>query len=148
MAGIIFYFEDNDKDVCSGRYADLDLWNYACKIAGIEKAIIINKSSLNITSFDSDMDIIIIQDEKELPKLEGNIVQLVCPWEETPLKPIELWDTNHNFDWYFFGPSSGWKGNFPQGHSFLTIPQKGMGATHSIHVATATMYHRYNIKGK
>ena len=38
MAGIVFWFENNDRDVFSGRQVDLDAWRYAIKAGGLDKA--------------------------------------------------------------------------------------------------------------
>jgi hypothetical protein len=142
--GIVFYFENFDKDVWSGRKLDLDAWNYGCKVAGIKKAIIVNKSHMDVRAFDRSMDIQVVD---ELPKLEGHVTQLVCPWEDTPSEKVELWDFDHETDWYVFGPASGWvKNHF--GDSFVTIPQNGRGAHHSVFIANTVMYHRFRIKGE
>ena len=57
MSGLVFYFENNDIDVWSGRKMDLDAWNYNCKIGNINDVIIVNKSSINIQPFDRGMNI-------------------------------------------------------------------------------------------
>jgi len=141
--GIVFFFEENDVDVWSGRNVDLDAWNYNCKIADIKKAIIVNKTEQDIQTFDVDMDIQIVT---SLPLLTGHTTQIVCPWENTPTQKTNLWEFDHNTDWYVFGPSSGWANNY-FGDSYLTIPQNGLGAHHSVFVATSIMFHKYNIKG-
>jgi len=138
MVGIVFYFENYDIDIFSGREIDLSAWNNVCKIANIKKAIIINKTYNKIIPFDADMDIKIVN---EFPELTGKITQLVCPWEETPTEKIELWDFDHDTDWYIFGPASGWKEYY--GNKFITIPQHGYGASHALHVATTIAYHRF-----
>lgn len=140
--GIVFYFESYDKDVWSGRKIDLDAWNYNCKIAGIKKVIIVNKTYTELSSFDKDMDIQIVS---EMPELDGHVTQLVCPWENTPSEKIELWDFNHDTDWYVFGPADGWVNNH-FGDSYVTIPQNGIGAHHSVFVANTVMFHRFKIK--
>ena len=139
-SGIVFYFESNDVDVWSGRDYDLSAWNYACKVADIKKAIIINKCEREIFSFDAGMDIQIVSSSPE--NLEGHITQIVCPWEETPSDKIELWDFDHQTDWYLFGSANGWVGNY-SADSYVTIPQEGIGAVHSVHAATTVMFHRY-----
>ena len=141
MTGIVFYFEENDTDIYSGRLEDLHAWNYACKIGGIDKAIIINKTNLELTTFDSSMDIKIV---KQMPQVSGRTCQVVCPWENTPTGKIELWNFPHKVDWYFFGPASGWVNNF-FAKSYLTLPQNGKGSTHATHIATTVMFHRFNV---
>jgi len=138
MAGICFYFENNDIDVWSGRLIDLDAWNYACKMnPDITKAVIINQTNIDLHSFDADMDITIVSEP--IP-LEGNIVQLICPWEQP--NSISLWDYHHNVDWYCYGPGAGWTDNY-FANDYVYIPQNSRVACHSIHIHTVTMAHRY-----
>ena len=111
MAGIVFYFEENDIDVWSGRKMDLDAWNYNCKIGNINDVIIVNKSSINIQPFDRGMNIKIVD---ELPNLNGHVTQLVTNTEMKKYKKSysELWDFDHKTDWYVFGPANGWVGKY------------------------------------
>jgi len=136
LAGIAFFFEDNDTDVYSGRRVDLDAWNYASKISeDIDKAMIVNWTDQKLQSFDRSMDIKIVD---SLPELDGVVTRLVTPWradEDT----IELYDFDHKTDWYVFGPAQGFS---PDGQS-VTIPQAGLGAMHSVHCASVVMAHRY-----
>lgn len=143
MAGIVFYFENYDRDVWSGRKIDLDAWNYNCKVAGIDKVIIVNNSVYDVSSFDKGMDVQIV---KELPEFKGHVTQLVCPWENTPSDKINLWDFDHETDWYVFGPADGWVGNH-FADSYVTVPQNGIGAHHGVFIASVVMFHRFGIKG-
>lgn len=137
MAGIVFYFENNDRDVWSGRRIDLDAWNYNCKIGNIDKAIIVNLTSQELITFDGNMDVTFVN---ELPSLIGHVTQLVTPIETTGTTP--LWDFNHETDWYILGPSSGWGGNY-FADTLLTIPQQSPVYHHSVFVATTLMFHRH-----
>lgn len=140
MAGICFYFENNDVDVWSGRSIDLDAWNYSIKLTpDIDKVVIINKTEQNIVPFDASIETTIVTN---IPTLEGTITQLVCPWEKTPSPKIPLWDFNHQTDWYLFGPAAGWGGNYIADY-YITIPQDGMASCHAVHVSTTLMSHRY-----
>ena len=139
MAGIVFYFEDNDIDVWSGRKIDLDAWNYSCKIGGIDKVIIINKTEEDIKPFDSWMDIKIVKDF-DINSLDGHTTQLVTPNETIS---TSLWDFDHKTDWYIIGPASGWCGVY-EADKKITIPQGDNGHHHSVFVASTVMYHRYN----
>jgi hypothetical protein len=142
MAGICFFFENNDVDVWSGRNSDLDAWNYACKVAGdIDKAIIINQSSMDLKTFDENMDVKIVSSLKEA-NIEGHITQLVCPWNTA--ETTSLWDYDHNTDWYIFGPAEGWEQDFFG--TQVCVPQHSKGGLHSVHVATTVMLHRYSVK--
>lgn len=140
MAGIVFYYENNANDVYSGRDVDLSAWNYLCKSANLKKVIIVNKTSQNLVPFDADMDIQIVT---EYPNLEGVIAQMVCPWENTPIPKISIWDFDHNVDWYCFGPSGGWREYFSD--KYVNIPQFGTAASHALHVASTVMFHRHKI---
>ncbi len=139
-SGIVFFFEENDIDVWSGRRIDLDAWNYAIKVGGnIDKVIVINKTQETLQTFDADVDFQVVT---EIPVLNGSVAQIVCPWEDTPVIKQSLWDFNHDVDWYFYGPAHGWQNNY-FANIFLTIPQNGMGACHSIHINTVIMFDRY-----
>lgn len=139
-SGIVFFFEENDIDVWSGRNIDLDAWNYNCKIGGIKKVIIINKTSLNIPKFDIDMDIQIVD---KIPALSGHVTQLVLPHENIK-NNISLWEYNHDTDWYVFGPASGWNSDY-FADSFVFIPQNGEATHHSIFIGATLMFHRFNV---
>jgi len=138
MAGIIFFYENNYIDVFSGVNAVLPEWNNICKVGQIDKAIIVNKTQQDIVPFDASMDIQIVS---ELPSDLTNVVQLVCPWE-TNFNYVTLQDFDHDVDWYFFGPAAGWKST-DIGGKYVTVPQAGRGALHSLHIASAIMFDRF-----
>jgi len=137
MAGIVFYFENNNIDVYSGREVDLSAWNHLCKVADIKKAIIINRTNQKIIPFDADMDISIVT---ERPKLEGNITQLVIPTERKDGQ--SLWDFDHKTDWYLVGPSEGWRGDHIA-DNYIYIPQHHLGDAYGLIAASVVMYDRY-----
>ena len=140
MAGICFFYEDYEVDVWSGH--NFDAWNYACKLAGdIDKAIVINKTSQTLTSFDKAMDVQFVADIDEAnATMTGEVIYLACPWE-VEVHPVSLASYPHTADWYVFGPAAGW-GNHEYGNCFY-LPQAGTGAVHSVHAATTVMFHRY-----
>ena len=134
MAGICFFFEPSDVDVWSGK--DLDAWNYAIKLAGdIDRMIVVNKTEQTIQSPDRALDFSVVD---TLPELE-NACYLTPPWKESE----SMWDFDHNVDWYVFGPASGWA---EAPGKMICIPQAGLGAPHSVHVATTVMFHRYHVR--
>jgi hypothetical protein len=140
MVGICFYFESYDKDVWSGRRIDLDAWNYAAKAVGdVDRIIVINKTFSEIKNPDSGtFDFKVVT---EIPKLEGKIIKVCCPWDKCKnLK--SLWDFDHNVDWYVFGPADGWREEIENG---VYIPQNGKAALHSTHVASTVLFHRYEV---
>ena len=138
-AGLVFYFEDNDVDVWSGRKIDLDAWNYNCKIGGINKVIIINKTSEVLQPFDGRIDISFVN---EIPVLSGTVAQLVTPTEISGT--TSLWDFDHQVDWYIIGPASGWGGNH-FGDVLLTIPESSLIHHHSVFIGATIMFHRDSI---
>jgi len=145
MAGIIFYFEENDIDVFSGRELDLSAWNYAIKTSGdITKVIIINKTNQVISSFDYGLEqFTLVPSEKDLNIPEEDVVvQVACPWNPTNNEKVSIWDFNHDVDWYYFGPANGWS-NLEESNKVVYIPQNGQGAMHAIHIVSAVMLHRY-----
>jgi hypothetical protein len=142
MVGVVFFFEENDVDVYSGRRIHLDAWNYAIKAAGdITDMIVINRTDKNISSPDSELNFKVVS---EMPDLDGVIVHLVCPWDKIENNSVALWDFDHEADWYVFGPASGWNAEdiIKVG---VHIPQSNMGALHAVHVASIVMMHRYKV---
>ena len=139
MPGICFFFEVSDVDVWSGK--DLDAWNYACKLAGdIGKMIVINRTDTPIESPDRSMEFHEVATVDEARALmDGHVTQLECPW--APVDKIAIQQFDHQTDWYVFGPASGWTGNW-FADSIVSLPQAGIGAAHSVHVATAVMFFR------
>lgn len=143
MAGIVFFFEENDVDIFSGRRIDLSAWNYAIKAAGdISKVVVVNKTSVDIPQLDSELEHFSVV--SDLPVLDGRLTYVVCPWDIVDfIEP--LWSFDHNTDWYLFGPAAGWRkyGRLEHG---VTIPMSGHGALHAVHVASAVMLHRYGVR--
>lgn len=137
MAGICFYFEENDVDVWSGRDIDFDAWNYAIKAAGdITDVIVINKTTKELQTLDASLNFSVVQ---ELPQLTGNIATICCPWNTD--NGVSLWEFDHTgVDWYLFGPAAGWNPNVNGG---VYVPQNGYGALHSTHIASIVLLHRY-----
>jgi len=139
MAGICFFYEDSDVDVWSGH--NLDAWNYAIKASGgINKIIVVNKTDQVLNTPDGNLDFQVVS---ELPILE-DAIYLVCPWEANE-SSISLWDYDHSADWYIFGPARGWVSEPREKAQTIHIPQSGIGALHSVHIASVVMMHRYKV---
>lgn len=133
MAGIVFYFEDKDTDVWSGR--EITAWYHAIKCAGdIDTMIIVNNTDQHITSPDQSLRFSTV---KELPELEGTVTYLEV--NDESVSQVDLWDFDHNTDWYVFGPAMGWH---PRKNNSLTVSQNFTGHCHSIHIAYVVMMHR------
>ena len=142
MAGICFFFESEDIDVWSGK--DLDAWHYAAAAAGdIDRIHIVNKTNMELKNPDIGRYEFTIS--KELPSLEGRVTKLVTPWEANK-HALSIWEWNHSTDWYVFGPALGWRSE-PLDEPEVYVPQAGLGALHSVHVASIVMTNRYWVIG-
>jgi len=139
MTGICFFFENEDVDVWSGK--DLDAWNYACKVAGdITDVIVINKTSQTLLPMDAAMNFTVVSTLEEAQALmSGEIVYMACPWDNTILSSLTGYA--HTANWYVLGPAAGWGSySIPSG---MYVPQAGLAAVHSVHLATVLMFHRF-----
>jgi len=142
MAGIVFYFEDEYTDIYSGTLDSLYAWNHAIKTAGdIDRVIIVNMTEVEIKTIDADLDFQVVD---SLLELDGKVAYLVCPWDSIR-SSVSLWDFDHDVDWYVFGPASGWGSLLKDKENGLVLPQHGLASCHSVHVATAVMFHRYQV---
>lgn len=132
MVGVVFFFEDNDKDVYSGRHIDLDAWYLSTQVCSdVDKMILINLTDQLIRTPNADFDFTVCSG---LPPLENAIY--LCPHGEQT-----LYDIDHSkVDWYVFGPASGWREDVgPK----VSLPSCEHVHLHSQHVMTAVMYDRY-----
>lgn len=135
MAGIAFYFEDYDRDVYSGRRIDFDAWRYAALAAGdIDRMLVVNRTEEALPNPGGNIK---LTEVDELPELD-NAVYMATPWDT---ESEALWHFDHDVDWYVFGPAAGWAGQVP-GRA-VHIPQNGLAAFHSIHIASVVMMDRY-----
>jgi hypothetical protein len=145
VTGVVFFFEEYDRDVYSGRKIDLDAWNYAFKASGdIDKIIVINKTEMDLSSsLGGSYDFSVVNTIPD--NISGDIVHLICPWNFAEEK-ISLWDYDHSADWYIFGPSNGWSSDagIKKG---VFIPQNTKVANHSIHICSTVMMHRHKVLG-
>lgn len=139
MAGLVFHFEPNDRDVFSGRAQDIDAWIYAAKMSGdITKMIMVNSAGPKPTGLDMHFEWSIVS---EIPPLVGNVTYMVMPSEQS----LPLWGYDHETDWYVFGPASGWHIG---GHDQVGVyvPQANPNiALHAVHIAPIVMAHRYKV---
>lgn len=153
MSGIVFYFQENDKDVFSGRKVDLDAWRYAMKAGGINEAKIINETELSL-SLGGDMNYEIIgRSDQDLVKWvnnnkhNNNIVALSPEWE-CPYDSKSIYELNNNIldiNWFLIGGANG----LPKlDIEYVYFPQNGQGAMHSVHVASVLNIYLWKIKSK
>lgn len=139
MAGLCFFFEENDIDVYSGRDIDLDAWYLASCIPGdIDSLIVVNRTDQKLKSPNDDLKEFRVV--SEVPELESAAV-LVCPWNTDTSESV--YSFCHDVEWYIFGPSEGWRNEFPAGE-LINVPQRSRGACHAVHVATTVMFLRYD----
>ena len=71
----------------------------------------------------------------------GRVTQVVCPWD-FGRQATDLWDYQHETDWYVFGPASGWGGR-DIGSDKITIPVPDNTPMFSVQAATVIFSHRY-----
>ena len=153
MTGIAFYFEDNDKDVWSGRPIDLDQWMRLTLQYGYDKIAVIDLSSDQSASFNGNVSVPIemYTSAEEFMALHGDdkFTVFECPWNESQREKISLWDYHESDerDWHFFGPAGGWGVTDLDSQSrdveLVTVPQANADPGHSIFVATTVGAHMY-----
>lgn len=144
MVGLIFFFEDNDVDVWSGRDFDLDAWNYAALAAGdIDRLTVVNRTDEKIRRLDFDFHEVATL-KAALALASDSIVHVCTPREAVRFaaKTCVLWDFDHDVEWYAFGPAAGWSEPFARG---VTIPQAAPVSLHSTHAASIVLAHRYGV---
>lgn len=150
MAGIVFWFEDNDRDVFSGRRVDLDAWRYAVKAGGIEKVRCFNSTELEV-SFDLGFDFEIAgRDDTDYLEWvdqhrDENLVFFDTEWS-CPDFAIPFAEVNHkDVDWYIFGRAAGLPGVPDDRFIYTYLPINGSAALHSLHIASAVLLRRWEI---
>jgi len=143
MAKVCIYYQPYDIDTFSGNPERLYAWSYAFQSVGdITDLKIIDSVGISYpTGISSSIKTEVIKDFPDF----GNetVTQLVCPWNQPPKESISLWNFDHDTDWYFFGPASGWKEEEYIGDNYVHIPTHGNTEFHSLHVGTVVMTHRY-----
>ena len=69
MAGVVFFFEQNDVDVWSGRPVDLDAWALACLAAGdIDRVVVVNRTNEALRPFVDRFEV--VSELPDVPDLE------------------------------------------------------------------------------
>ncbi len=140
MAGILFYFQDYDVDVFSGKRDDLDAWRYAANAGGIDKIRCVNESEFDVSLGFTDMDFDVV-DEGWISN-QSNVAVLDTEWT-CPDGAIPLSELDHSsVDWYVFGAADR---GVPQGldAQYVYVPQFGNGALHSLHIAPVVLLRRW-----
>lgn len=146
MAGIVFWFQEYDTDVFSGRPIDLDAWRYAIKAGNIQEVKCVNETEEPISIGDTNMDFEIIgsnfEDFTNWISDHSNIAIFDTEWT-CPEGAIPLSELNHSdIDWYVFGSADlGVPKNINA--QYVYLPISGTGALHSVHIASAVMLRRW-----
>ena len=144
MAGVVFWFQSQDRDVFSGRPIDLDAWRYAIKAGGCNQARCINETAWPLTfeeAFDFEIIGSHVDDLHDWAKDKKNVVVFEAEWS-CPEGAIPLSEVDHSkVDWYVFGNGS----SAPQGLAgqYVYLPQDGIGGLHPVHTASAVMLRRW-----
>lgn len=153
MAGLVFWFQDFDKDVFSSRPTiDLDAWRYGGKVGNITKYRCLNETDTSLNGGTLDFQIIgstpqDFQTWMSENATENTLIfdtQWTCPEGAVSLDSI----SHANVDWYVYGSANGFTDtgtNFPG--QFVYLPQSGQGACHAVHVNTAVMFDRWKELG-
>ena len=149
--GIVFHFENFEKDVFSGREIDFDAWRYACKAFGIEQMVVIDLipggSKYIIADAEYKPTIYFSLKDFEDLHLTDNLIYFETSWSfSKELTPINLNDFKHpktGNTWYIFGPANGFTPQINDGKTWVSIPQKTNTALHSLHLAPIALYDRY-----
>lgn len=147
MAGLCFYYEDNDIDVYSGRPCDLDAWNYALQAGGpdMRQMMVLNRTNQMLHTPNAKVSFEVRSEtEGELVELSGKVAYFVPPSDGRATE--DLWDFHHEVDWYFFGPAQRFYFEPKSQDSVVAIPIPVQ--LHALHVASIVMAHRYAVKHK
>ncbi len=149
MKAVVFHFESSDADVWSGRQIDLDAWRYNSKMFGLDTLIMIDKvpGGAKYQHLDEEQKFYRYESLEEFESAHPNLTKYYfeSPWSFPPsITPTVLKDLTHqnNDVAYIFGPAIGFKIATEDKRTWVTIPQIGIAATHSIFIAPIVFYDR------
>lgn len=131
--GVCLHFEDNDRDVWSGRAIDLDAWRYALKAFGGDRLAVVNLSEAELSVRDES---IVVEEHPSFDAFtaahEGEC--LVC----VELGGPSLVDFTHPAAcWYVFG---GTTATLPRAD--VSVPTRGV-VLHPVHVQSIVLWDRH-----
>ena len=137
MSTLVIHFEDNDKDVWSGRNLDIDMWKTACFNWGIDELRIIDlRTDKTWQPLDPSLQLKWYSTIEEATEDLNNIVYIDRQGDTS------LWQINHNeIEAYVIGASYGYISR-PEGVK-VVIPQQGRDEMHSTHIAAIVLADRY-----
>jgi len=115
----------------------------------IDKMVVINLTDsppanpAEIIGRGLDNEFTVVHSLEQARTVIGNdrVTQAVCPWN-FDCQVTDLWDYQHETDWYVFGPAIGWGGHDIGGDK-ITIPMPDNTPMFSVQTATAIFSHRY-----
>lgn len=131
--GVCLHFEDNDRDVWSGRSIDLDAWRYALKAFGGDRLAVINLTD----------SVLAIQDGSIFIEEYSSLGDFTSTYPDECLVYVELGGPSlkefiHPADcWYVFG---GTTVTLPRAD--VTVPTNGL-ALHPVHVEQIVLWDRF-----
>jgi hypothetical protein len=130
--GVCLHFEDNDRDVWSGRPVDLDAWRYALRAFGGNRLAVVNLTGAELA----------VHDEHLRFEQHASLEEFVDLHEKEHLVFVELGgpnlrDFSHPGDcWYVFGGTSV---TLPRAD--ITVPTCGV-VLHPVHAAQIVLWDR------
>ena len=149
MAGIVFWFENSDRDKFSGRQVDLDAWRYAIGAGCISETVCFNKSDYNPVLNAGYSTFKIIDGDRTkftewvVEHKDQNLLFIETEWS-CPSNAINLGSVNHaTIDWYIFGPSNGIPTECQEFGQWCYLPVKDRFALHPVHIASCVLTRRY-----
>ena len=135
---LMFYFDEHDKDVWSGRTIDYDIWQVFTQIWGVTELAVINNTDLELNTAGRD-NIEIFSNEEVFFSKNRTFIHLEHP-KNSPKEML----SEHTFDseaWYCMGPAQGWSHMY-RGKT-LGIEQIGSAELHAPFVASVLCYEYY-----
>ena len=154
MVGVIFYFEENDKDFYSGRgVADFDIWRMSLKAFGANAMIIIdNTAKKSADDYKHANQEIVIETHKTLDEaLKANSkeknIYLETKWtlpEGTNASDLKDFDHPKDNVIYILGQASGFREEDlkVEKKTVVYVPQVGKGAMWPVCVMSIVLYDR------
>lgn len=133
MFGVCLHFEDNDRDVWSGRPIDLDAWRYALKAFGGDRLAVINLTDAVLSVQDMNISV-----EEYLSLNDFTSAHADERLVYVELGGPSLQEFTHPADcWYVFG---GTTVTLPQAD--VTVPTNGI-TLHPVHVEQIILWDRF-----
>lgn len=127
--GLCFHFENNERDMWSGRAIDLDLWRVPAKAQGIAKFAIIDESDCRYRWTDSEVTLEEYDSLEDFEKAHVGDQLVYVERRKTVSGLPNHYDVRHypfNFDemtWFIVGPASGLRPADSDERTWVYLPQ-------------------------